>query len=79
MWESPILEMYEEDEADVVRQLQLDSTKEFRCNSLVQSARYLQGVRRYHDRNIQERSFNIGDLLLRSIQDGTGLHKLNSR
>ena len=40
---------------------------------------YLQGVRRYHDRNVQQRSFNIGDLVLRRIQDETGLHKLNSR
>ena len=35
-------------------------------------------MRRYHDRNIQERSFNVGDMVLRHIQDETGLHKLNS-
>ena len=35
-------------------------------------------MRRYHDRNIQERSFNVGDMVLRRIQDETGLHKLNS-
>jgi hypothetical protein len=38
----------------------------------------LQGVRLYHDRNIQQRSFNVGDMVLRRIQDETGLHKLNS-
>ena len=43
------------------------SSEEERCNALVQSARYLQGVRRYHDRNVQERSFNIGDMVLRRI------------
>ena len=36
-------------------------------------------MRRYHDRNIQTRSFNIGDMVLHRIQDETGLHKLNSR
>ena len=36
-------------------------------------------MRRYLDRNIQERSFNVGDMVLRHIQDETGLHKLNSR
>ena len=36
-------------------------------------------MRLYHDRNIQERSFNVGDMVLRRIQDETGLYKLNSR
>ena len=46
---------------------------------MTHSARYLQGVSRYHDRNVQQRSFSVGDLVLRRIQDETGLHKLNSR
>jgi hypothetical protein len=71
--------MYKEGEADEARQLELDSVEEARCSALVQSARYLQGIRRYHDRNIKERSFSIGDLVLRRVQDESGLHKLNSR
>ena len=73
------VEAYQEGEADEARQLELDSVKEARINALTQSARYLHGVRRYHDRNVQQRSFNVGDLVLRCIQDETGLHKLNSR
>jgi predicted RNA-binding protein with PUA-like domain len=64
MWKSPRLEMFEEGEVDSARYLELDSTKEIRCNALIQSARYLQGVRHYHDRNIQRRSFNVGDIVL---------------
>ena len=79
MWKYPRVEAYHEGEADEARQLELDSVQEARINALTQSARYLQGVRRYHDRNVQQRSFNIGDLILRRIQDETGLHKLNSR
>jgi hypothetical protein len=79
MWKSPRFEMYNEGEADEARQLELDSVEEARCTALVQSARYLQGVRRYHDHNVRERSFSIGDLVLRCIQDESGLHKLNSR
>ena len=79
MWKSPRVEAYQEGEVDEARQLELDSVEEARINTLTQSARYLQGVRRYHDRNVQQRSFNIGDLVLRRIQDETGLHKLNSR
>jgi hypothetical protein len=71
--------MYNEGKADEARQLELDSVEEAHCTALVQSARYLQGIRRYHDRNIRERSFSIGDLVLRRIQDESGLHKLNSR
>jgi hypothetical protein len=71
--------MYNESEADEARQLELDSVEEVRCTALVQSARYLQGIRRYHDRNVRERSFSVGDLFLRRIQDESGLHKLNSR
>ena len=79
MWKSPRVEAYQEGEADEARQLELDSVEEARINALTQSARYLQGVRRYHDRNVQQRSFNVGDLVLRRIQDEIGLHKLNSR
>jgi hypothetical protein len=67
MWQSPRLEMYEEGETDDTRHLELDSAKEVRYNVLLQSARYLQGVRRYHDRNVQARSLNVGDLVLRHI------------
>jgi hypothetical protein len=69
--------MYNEGEADEARQLEQDSVEEARCTTLVQSARYLQGIRRYHDRNVGERSFSIGDLVLRRIRDESGLHKLN--
>ena len=79
MWKSARVEAYQEGEADEARQRELDSVEEVRVNALTQSARYLQGVRRYHDHNVQQRSFNIGDLVLRWIQDETGLHKLNSR
>jgi hypothetical protein len=71
--------MYNEGEADEARQLELDSVKEARCTALVQSAQYLQGIRRYHDRNIREWSFSIGNFVLRRIQDESGLHKLNLR
>jgi hypothetical protein len=79
MWKSPRVEMYNEGEADEARQLELDSVEEACCTAHVQSARYLQGIRRYHDHNVRERSFSIGNLVLRRIQDETGLHKLNSR
>jgi hypothetical protein len=59
--------MYNEGEVDETRQLELDSVKEVHCTALVQTTRYLQGIWRSHDRNVRERSFNIGDLVLRRI------------
>jgi hypothetical protein len=78
MWKSPWLKMFEEGEADTARHLELDSAEKIRCNVLFQSARYLQDVCRYHDRNVQRCSFNVGDMVLQRIQNDTGLHKLNS-
>jgi hypothetical protein len=37
-----------------------------------------QQLRRYHDRNIRETSFNIGDLVLRRIEKTDGMHKLST-
>ena len=52
MWKSSKLEVYQEGEVDESRQLELDSVEEVRINALTQSARYLQGVRRYDDHNV---------------------------
>jgi hypothetical protein len=46
MWRSPRVEMYNEGKADEARHLELDSVEEACCTALVQSARYLQGIRR---------------------------------
>jgi hypothetical protein len=78
MWESPTVEQYDEGIYEDSRRVDVDGLEEARCAALVQSARYQEGIRRYHDRNVKERSFNIGDLVLRRIQNAEGLHKLNS-
>jgi hypothetical protein len=44
---------------------------------VIQSARYQQTLRRYHDKAIQHRSFAVGDLVLRLILTGEGRHKLS--
>ena len=52
MWKSPIVEPYQEGEVDEARQLEIGSVEEARINALIQLARYLQGVRRYHGLNV---------------------------
>jgi hypothetical protein len=78
MWESPAVEQYDDNISEDNRRVDIDSLEEARCAALVQSTRYFEGIRRYHDHNVKERCFNIGDLVLCRIQNTEGLHKLSS-
>jgi hypothetical protein len=78
MWESPAVEQYDEGISEYSRRVDIDGIEEAHCATLIQSARYLEGIRRYHDRNVKERSFNVGDLVPCRIQNTEGLHKLSS-
>ena len=78
IWTSPRIEQYDEGEAEHTRRLELDSTEEVRVNATLQSARYLQGLRRHYNKNTQPRSLQIGDLVLRRIQKTDGRRKLLS-
>jgi hypothetical protein len=78
MWDSLLAEQYDEGISEDSRRVGIDGLEEARCAALVHSTRYLEGIRRYHDRNVKECSFNIGDLVLRRIQSTEGLHKISS-
>jgi hypothetical protein len=67
MWESLAVEQYDKGISKDSRRVDIDSLEEARCAALIQSARYLEGIRRYHDLNVKECSFNIGDLVLHRI------------
>lgn len=43
----------------------------------VHMAKYLEGLQRYYNRNIHERSFMVGNLVLSRKQKTEGLHKLS--
>jgi hypothetical protein len=72
------VEQYDEGISEDNRRVDIDGLEEAHCAALVQSARYLEGIRRYHDHNVKERFFNVGDLVLRRIHNTDGLHKLSS-
>jgi hypothetical protein len=63
MWDSPAIEQYDEGISEDSRRVDIDGLEEAHCAALVQSARYLEGIRCYHDLNVKERSFNVGDQL----------------
>jgi hypothetical protein len=64
-------------EAEATRLEGIDMLEEERLNTLIQSARYQQTLRRYHDKAIRHRSFVVGDLVLLRIlmgKDDTSCH-----
>jgi hypothetical protein len=72
------IQFYEEGEAEQTRRMDLDSLEEQRLAAVMRKARHDQQLRRYHDRNVKETSFNVGDLVLRCIQKTDGMHKLSA-
>jgi hypothetical protein len=63
--------------AEATRLEDIDVLEEERLNTVIQSARYQQTLRCYHDKAIRHRSFVVGDLVLCRILTGEGRHKLS--
>jgi hypothetical protein len=47
------VEQYDEGVSEDSRRVDIDGLEEARCATLVQSARYIEGIRCYHDRNVK--------------------------
>jgi len=58
-------------------QLDLDILEEARERATVRSALYQQALRRYHQRSVRSRAFNVGDLVLRRVQTTENRNKLS--
>jgi hypothetical protein len=56
IWTSPRIEQYDEGETEHTQKLELDNTEEVRVNATLQSARYLQSLRRHYNKSTQRRS-----------------------
>ena len=69
---APHTQNYDEGEAETTRQIDLDLAEEHHLMAALQHARYEQQLRRYHDKNVQQRDFNVGDLVLRRVQTPGG-------
>lgn len=52
-------------EAKATRLEEIDTLEEEWLNMVIQSARYQQTLKRYHDRVVRFQSFSVGDLVLR--------------
>ena len=76
---SPRVRAYDEDSQRTQRVDDVNFLEEIRCRAAVRSARYQQGLHRYHSRSVRPRERQAGDLVLRRKQDLPGTNKLSSR
>jgi hypothetical protein len=74
---SPWVRSYTEEENQVVLEDAIDQLDEARDVALLQSAKYQQALRSYHERNMRPREFHVGDLVLRRVQGSKDRHKLS--
>jgi hypothetical protein len=58
------IQFYEEGEVEQTRRIGLDCLEEQRLTAVMRQARHDQQLRRYHDHNVRETSFNVGYLVL---------------
>ena len=72
------MENYDEEQATTVRTEDVDRVEEECLITCLRMTKYLEGLRRYYNRNVKGRSFAVGDLILRRKQKSEGMHKLSS-
>ena len=65
---SPRVRMYEEREAELDRQDNLDALEEEHDVAKAHSAFYQQQARRYQSREVRAKTYNVGELVLRLAQ-----------
>ena len=65
---APRVEHYNKEQATAIRTEDVDRAKEERLITYICTAKYLEGLQRYYNRNINGHSFAVGDLVLHRKQ-----------
>jgi hypothetical protein len=73
---SPRVENYNEDQVIEQCELEVNSAEERRLDSCICTSKYLAVLRRYYNKNVQERFFVVSDLELKWKTSQDGVHKL---
>ena len=76
---SPRVLSYDENTQEERRIDDINLLEESRCRASLQSARYQQGLHRYHSRHVRSRELQLGDMVLRKRQKMEGLNKISSK
>ena len=58
------MEHYNEEQATAIQTEDVNKVEEDCLITCIRTAKYLEGLRRYYNRNIKGRSFVVGDLIL---------------
>jgi hypothetical protein len=77
-FQSPQVENHDEERSFEARELEVNCTEEHCLDTCARMAKYLEGLLRYYNRNVKDRFFMVGDLVLQRKQRTEGLHKLAS-
>ena len=72
------MENYNEENSDQAWLIEVDSLEEERLVTCVRMAKYLDSLRRYYNRNVNDQFFVVEDLVLHRKQKTDGMHKLSS-
>jgi hypothetical protein len=75
---SPRVNNFDKDRSDESRELEVNCAEERRLDSYVRTAKYLAVLRKYYNKNVKERFFVVGDLVLKWKMSQDGMHKLSS-
>jgi hypothetical protein len=63
-FQSPRVENHDEEKSSEARELEVNCTKEYRLDTCACTAKYLEGLHRYYNRNVKDGFFVVGDLVL---------------
>jgi len=77
-YRSPRVEHFDQSSADHARELEINCTEEKRLVSCLRTTKYLQAMQRYYNKNVKDRSFVVGDLVLKRKTSQEGMHKLST-
>jgi len=62
---SPRVEHFDQSSADHARELEINCTEDKWLASCLRTTNYLEAMRRYYNKNVKDRSFVVGDLVLK--------------
>jgi transposase InsO family protein len=63
-FQSPWVKNHDEERSSQAKELKVNCAKEHRLDTCACMAKYLEGLRRYYNRNVKDRFFVVGDLVL---------------
>jgi hypothetical protein len=63
-FQSPRVENHDEERSSEARELEVNCIEEHRLDTYVCTTKYLESLRMYYNRNVKDRFFVVGDLVL---------------